>query len=143
MKKNIDKWQTATAYHLSDGQVERLVSFRLQAILTREVKASFSSDNNYWDLGLTPPLTGPEMEMLFTYANADADDRADHQPYQNVIRDLSPQFATKLISKDFPVPIQSSIAVVDGLCLFTSFEPFEKVYEKIPQVHGEPGDRDV
>jgi hypothetical protein len=140
MKKNVDSWQTATAFHLSDEQVERLFSFRLRSILNREVGVYFSSDNDYWDVGLTPPLTEPEMEMLFAYANADTADRVDHQPYQNVVPDLSAPFATKLISKDFPAPVQSAIAVSDGLCLFTAFVPFEKVYEEMPQGYGESGD---
>jgi hypothetical protein len=142
MKKNVESWQTAAAFHLSDEQVERLFSFRLRSILNRKVGVYFSSDNDYWDVGLTPPLTEPEMEMLFAYVNANADDRADHQPHQNVVPDLSAPFATKLISKDFPVPVQSTIAVSDGLCLFTAFVPFEKVYGEIPQAHGKSGDQD-
>jgi hypothetical protein len=81
--------------------------------------------------------------MLFTYVNADANDRADHQLHQNVVRDLSAQFATKLVSKDFPVPIHITLPMTQGVCFFAAFEPFEKVYEKIPQVHGKSGDRDV
>jgi hypothetical protein len=95
-----------------------LFSFRLRSILNREVGVYFSSDNDYWDVGLTPPLTEPEMEMLFAYAKADTTDRADHQPYQNGVPDLSAPFATKLISKDFPAPFKVPRSL-GRLCLFT------------------------
>jgi hypothetical protein len=143
MKKNIDKWQTATAFHLSDEQVERLVSFRLQTILNRKIAVHLDTDTDYWDIELSPPLTEPEMEMLFTYVNADANDRADHQLYQNVVSDLSAQLTTKLILADFPVPIHSTLPMTQGVCFYSAFKPFEKVYEKTPQAHGESGDRNV
>ena len=142
MKKSIDNWQIATAYKLLDEQFERLFSLRLKSILNRKIEVCFSSDYDYWDLGLVTPLTEPEMERLYAYADADENDRADHKPYQNFVNNLGATLAIKLISKIFPVSVQSAVTIPDNLYLFTTFEPFDRTHEKMLQKHGESGDWD-
>lgn len=128
-----DTWKSATAFQLSHEQVEKLFATRLSAILRREVEARLLTDNDYWDVTLIPHLTEQEIELLFSYANADAGDRAEHPLCNGVVRDLDSRFALKLIAADFPAPVKSAFPAEEVMYFFSEFEPFEKVYWMDPE----------
>lgn len=128
MTRKTDIWEKATAFYLSNKQVETLLSHRLEQVIGRKITTKLFSDNGYWDIHLKPQLVKSELETVFSYIKASNEVRADHKPRKGAVGDISDILAIQLVSADFPLPIHSSVPLENGVWFFTNTEPCEKRY---------------
>ena len=128
LKKYI--WKKMDALFMDWQQFDSLIDRKLTELLKRSVHPKSYEDNGYCEI-LTDEFTSQEMLHLLNAGNADAEDIEKHRPYaeSGKIKDLTAEFAIKLLQPELLFPIDKVLATEDGIYLFNKAISFVKDYE--------------
>lgn len=123
------KWQARQAMFLDWVQLKALLEYRLNALLGRDIKPFPFRDGDYWDVQ-TEEYTEEELEILFVTADADDEDRENHEKnYLGICKGLHDVFITKLISPEFPFELDKGVATERGVYFLGVSKEYEKEYK--------------
>lgn len=122
------KWSTATAYLLTYMQLASMLSRLLTSILKRPVDVRIFSDRDYWDARVSQPLTKSEAFLLFQYANADKEIIDGQEWFEDRLKEISSALVLKLVSREFPIPVELPFITDDVVCFLTALQPCDGDY---------------
>ena len=123
------KWQSRQAMFLDWVQLKALLDYRLKALLGRDIKPLPFQDGDYWDVQ-TEEYSEEELELLFSVADADDEDRENHgKNFFGIYKGLHQVFTTKLISPEFPFKLDKSVVTDKGVYFLSVSKEYIKEYK--------------